>query len=180
MVEIVNIVAGGDLNRELDLEGLKSELASSETLSSEFSGEGTWQLIIRFEKQGTAILYRTGKYILRGGSEPQNMNNLKTSFLQTMRKVGVIHNINDAEYAIQNIVFLEELSFSVDLNEAVVQLGIENVEYEPEQFPGLIYRPEDFDLVMLIFSSGKIIITGSTLEKNAESAINALSTALVT
>jgi transcription initiation factor TFIID TATA-box-binding protein len=175
MVEMVNIVAGGDLNRELNLEAIKSELSSNETLSSEFSGGGSWQLLIQFEERGTVILYRTGKYILRGGSNFQNLRKLKIEFLQALEEIGAISDINDVSFNIQNIVFLEEFSSSINLNETVVQLGMENVEYEPEQFPGLIYRPEDFDLVMLIFASGKIIITGSTIEENVASAIKSLS-----
>lgn len=178
MVEIVNIVAGGDLNRELDLEAIKSELPSNERLSSEFSGGGSWQLLIRFEERGTVVLYRTGKYILRGGSSFQNINRLKSDFFQTLENIDAIPNSSSVSYNIQNIVFLEELGSSVNLNETVVQLGMENVEYEPEQFPGLIYRPVKFDLVMLIFASGKVIITGSTSEKNVVSAINFLNAEL--
>ena len=175
MAEMVNIVAGGDLNRELDLEAIKSELPNNKTLSSEFSGGGTWQLLLRFEERGTVVIYRTGKYILRGGSSFQNLRKLKEKFLQTLREIGAIYDIDDVSFKIQNIVFLEEFSSSINLNETVVQLGVENVEYEPEQFPGLIYRPENFDLVMLIFASGKIIITGSAIEENVANAIKSLS-----
>ena len=40
----------------------------------------------------------------------------------------------------------------------VVALRMEHVEYEPEQFPGLIYRGDTG--TALIFSSGKVILTG--------------------
>ncbi|HJK27144.1 MAG TPA: TATA-box-binding protein, partial [Methanocorpusculum sp.] len=39
-------------------------------------------------------------------------------------------------------------------------LSLEAIEYEPEQFPGLVYRIKDPKIVALLFSSGKIILTG--------------------
>jgi ribonuclease HIII len=53
----------------------------------------------------------------------------------------------------------------INLNKIVVTLNVENIEYEPEQFPGLVYRIKDPKIVVLIFSSGKIILTGG---KNLE------------
>jgi len=174
MVEIVNIVAGGDLNRELDLETVKSELSNTEGVSAEFSGEGHWQLLIRFGEGGMVILYRTGKYILRGGSSFQDLDILKNNFLNIFEDTPIVSDNGGLSYNIQNIVFLEEFDSSVNLNQVAIQLGMENIEYEPEQFPGLIYRPKDFEPVMLVFATGKVIITGSTSEKEAEDAVESL------
>ena len=58
-----------------------------------------------------------------------------------------------------------DLGKYINLNKIVVTLNVENIEYEPEQFPGLVYRIKDPKIVVLIFSSGKIILTGGkTLE----------------
>jgi transcription initiation factor TFIID TATA-box-binding protein len=48
----------------------------------------------------------------------------------------------------------------INLNKVVITLNLENIEYEPEQFPGLVYRIDDPKIVALLFSSGKIILTG--------------------
>jgi transcription initiation factor TFIID TATA-box-binding protein len=53
----------------------------------------------------------------------------------------------------------------INLNKVVITLNLENIEYEPEQFPGLVYRIRDPKIVALLFSSGKIILTGG---KNME------------
>jgi transcription initiation factor TFIID TATA-box-binding protein len=58
-----------------------------------------------------------------------------------------------------------DLGKYINLNKVVITLNIENIEYEPEQFPGLVYRVKDPKIVVLIFSSGKIILTGA---KNLE------------
>nr|AWM95337.1 putative transcription factor [uncultured microorganism] len=48
----------------------------------------------------------------------------------------------------------------MNLNALAIGLGLEQVEYEPEQFPGLIYRPESAEGVVLLFSNGRVVITG--------------------
>jgi len=53
-----------------------------------------------------------------------------------------------------------DLARYINLNKLVVTLNLENIEYEPEQFPGLVYRIKEPRIVVLIFSSGKLILTG--------------------
>jgi transcription initiation factor TFIID TATA-box-binding protein len=73
------------------------------------------------------------------------------------------------EIEIQNIVSTLKLENGIDLNHLVIDLGIENVEYEPEVFPGLVYKTEDGP-VALIFSSGKVVITGAVSTEEILSA----------
>ena len=51
---------------------------------------------------------------------------------------------------------------------------MENTEYEPEQFPGLIYRMEDPKVVILLFASGKLVCTGATKEEDVYDAVTKL------
>lgn len=60
-----------------------------------------------------------------------------------------------------NVVATYELGSRLELNTLVVYLGMEQTEYEPEQFPGVVFRPKDLDIVFLLFSSGKVVITGT-------------------
>jgi len=57
------------------------------------------------------------------------------------------------------------------LNAIAIGLGLENIEYEPEQFPGLVYRVDDPDVVVLLFGSGKLVITGGSNVTDAEDAL---------
>ena len=50
-------------------------------------------------------------------------------------------------------------------------LGLENIEYEPEQFPGLVFRMKDPKVVILIFSTGKVICTGARSKENVDQAL---------
>jgi transcription initiation factor TFIID TATA-box-binding protein len=53
------------------------------------------------------------------------------------------------------------LASEQNLNHVAVKLGLDQTEYEPEQFPGLIYRPKEHDCVLLVFGTGKVVISGS-------------------
>jgi transcription initiation factor TFIID TATA-box-binding protein len=54
-------------------------------------------------------------------------------------------------------------------------LGLDNVEYEPEQFPGLVYRIKEPKVAMLLFSSGKIVCAGAGSTEDASIAVEKLS-----
>ena len=62
--------------------------------------------------------------------------------------------------AVTNMVCSYDIGKYINLNKVVLMLNMENIEYEPEQFPGLVYRIPDPKVVALLFSSGKIILTG--------------------
>ena len=70
---------------------------------------------------------------------------------------------------IQNIVASAKLRANVDLERAAYEL--EGAMYEPEQFPGLIYRMRDPKVVLLIFSSGNIVCTGARKESQVKEAV---------
>ncbi len=63
---------------------------------------------------------------------------------------------------------------SSDLNVLAIGLGLEYTEYEPEQFPGLVFPPDDHPVVILIFASGKVVVTGAKNIDAAEKAFQSL------
>ena len=76
----------------------------------------------------------------------------------------------NSAFRIQNLVCTAELNKSLNLSALAIGLGLEVTEYEPEQFPGLIYRPENTSCIALLFATGRIVITGSSELKEAEEA----------
>jgi len=76
------------------------------------------------------------------------------------------------EVKTQNIVASADLKKELHLSTVAKGLLLHNVEYEPEQFPGLIYRMDDFGAVLLIFSSGKLVCTGAKKMEDVSSAID--------
>jgi transcription initiation factor TFIID TATA-box-binding protein len=77
---------------------------------------------------------------------------------------------------------MTELDQEVNLEALTISLGLENTEYEPEQFPGLVYRPPQLGATLMIFASGKVLIVGTTDKQTAlesfriaETSINEIS-----
>jgi transcription initiation factor TFIID TATA-box-binding protein len=79
--------------------------------------------------------------------------------IKSLKAAGV-DTFKEPKVAVTNIVCSYDIGKYINLNKVVITLNLENIEYEPEQFPGLVYRIKDPKIVALLFSSGKIILTG--------------------
>ena len=170
-LEVVNVVGSGDLGRELDLEQVTQDADVYETNYE----EGTGSVFLKVnEDLGLVILYRSGKYIVRGGKEFEKLNRTNEKFIETLTKLGILEESYDPSFEVNNLVFVGDLGDTVGLEALVIQLGLENAEFEPEQFPGLVYRPDNFNCVLLVFGSGKVSITGSDDIEEAIEAFNLL------
>jgi transcription initiation factor TFIID TATA-box-binding protein len=171
MVEIVNIVASGSLGIELDLENVYRDIGPiGEYDPNKYPG-----MYFRFEENAPLItLYRTGKYIVTGADSKEEAYSMRDRFLSLLAEREMIESPDDEWFRIQNLVCTAELGESLNLNALAIGLGLEKTEYEPEQFPGLIYRPSGADSVVLLFASGRVVITGSPDLDAAEQTFAAL------
>ncbi|NLO30668.1 MAG: TATA-box-binding protein, partial [Methanosarcina mazei] len=82
-----------------------------------------------------------------------------------------IKTIEDPQITVQNIVASADLHTILNLNAIAIGLGLENIEYEPEQFPGLVYRIDEPKVVVLIFSSGKLVVAGGKSPEDCERSV---------
>ncbi|MFC7028512.1 TATA-box-binding protein [Halomicroarcula sp. GCM10025324] len=171
-VEIANIVGSGDLGVELDLEALEGDLS---TPHLEYDPSNYHGLYIRLEEGGPLItVYRSGKYIISGCPSEAVLRTTNDGFLRTLTDLGVIEEAAETGFTVQNVVCTATLGEMVSLNALSIGLGLEVTEYEPEQFPGMVYRPEGIGAVMLVFANGKLVITGAKNVETAESAYDHL------
>ena len=76
----------------------------------------------------------------------------------------------DIDVDIQNLVVTHNYGSKLDLSELIITMPFDKTEYEPEVFPGLIYRIDDPKSVCLVFSSGKCVITGCKSMEEADEA----------
>ncbi|MEM4508698.1 MAG: TATA-box-binding protein, partial [Archaeoglobaceae archaeon] len=97
--------------------------------------------------------------------------------VKMLKEIG-ISVIDEPDVKVQNIVASADLGTDLNLNAIAVGLGLENVEYEPEQFPGLVYRLTDPRVVVLIFGSGKMVVTGGKSPEDAQKAVEKISNEL--
>ncbi|RLE75272.1 MAG: TATA box-binding protein [Thermoprotei archaeon] len=113
--------------------------------------------------------------VCTGAKSESEVNRAVNTIIRVLKKHGI--NIkNKPIVEIQNIVASANLKASVDLEKAARLL--EGAMYEPEQFPGLIYRMSEPRVVLLIFSSGKIVCTGARKEEEVNIAVNKIYTLL--
>lgn len=173
-VEVVNIAATGDLGVEIDIEQVVEDVDFEvANYDPEFNAA-----FLRFqEDEELVILYTSGKYILRGGDDFDRMHDINTRFLDALSNLGI--QIQNPEFDVKNVVCVGDLEQNVDLNTAILTLGMENTEYEPEQFPGLVYRPTESSCVLLLFSSGKVVIPGGSTKEAAQNAFELLRQKLI-
>lgn len=150
---VTNIVATVDLKREFDL----MELATSMP-ETEYDPEVSPFVLFR-GGSATVMIPRTGKLSVVGASTVQEIDTTLSILAERFNDIGI--QINILEPQIQNIVINGKLEQDVVLEAAVLELGMERTEYEPEQFPGVIYRIQE-NITILLFQSGKFVITGVT------------------
>ncbi len=172
-MEIVSTMGTGSLGRELDLETFVSELENHFGNHVDANFTSTGMATIRLEEDGPAYtVYRTGTFQIRGAETEDLLTEAADQFGDVMSEIGV--EVPEYEFRHATSVFMEDFDREVNLEALIIALGMEHTEYEPEQFPGLIYRPPEFEVTLLVFASGKVIIGGTTDRNEAASAIQHL------
>lgn len=172
MINIVNIVGSGALDVELNLKRLSDDICEPVARYDPNKYPGMY---LRFgEDEPLITVYRTGKYIITGADSEDELNLVRDRFLSFFVDIGVLEKPEDEWFSIQNYVCTGDLGGAQDLNALAIGIGLEKTEYEPEQFPGLIYRPDSNDCVILIFATGRVVITGAKEFKIAERSFKQL------
>lgn len=172
MIEIVNVVGSGALDVELDLKRLADDIDGP---AARYDLDKYPAMYLRFgDDEPLITVYRTGKYIITGADSDEELYSLRERFLTFFNDLGVVEKPEDEWFSVQNYVCTGDLEGAQNLNALAIGLGLERTEYEPEQFPGLIYRPDSGDCVVLIFATGRVVITGARECEIAEQAFNQL------
>jgi transcription initiation factor TFIID TATA-box-binding protein len=166
-IQVENVVASADIGQELDLETLATDLTASEFNPDNFPG-----LVYRSQDPKAAtLIFRSGKVVCTGANSVDDVTAALEHVFDELRDLG-IEVADTPEIEIQNIVSSGDLEHALNLNAIAIGLGLESVEYEPEQFPGLVYRLDDPNVVVLLFGSGKFVVTGGKHLDDAEDALN--------
>jgi transcription initiation factor TFIID TATA-box-binding protein len=161
------------LGTELDLPAIAISLEGAEYEPERFPG-----LIYRLKEPKTAtLLFRSGKVVCTGAKSVEQVKVAIDKVIKQLEKVG-IHIKTEPKIEIQNIVASSDLGQSINLNAIAITLGLERVEYEPEQFPGLVYRLDVPKVVLLLFGSGKLVCTGARKPQDVEDAVDKITVEL--
>lgn len=166
-VVLENVVASTRLAEDFDLEMIYSKLKGAEYKKKKFPG-----LVYRIEDPKAAFLiFTSGKVVCTGSKSIEKAHIAIIKLAKTLKEIGFEKTYLEPEICVQNIVASANLKTSLNLNAIAIAFGLENVEYEPEVFPGLIYRVETPKVVVLVFSSGKLVITGGKCENDCNEGL---------
>ncbi len=165
-IQIENVVASTAIADELDLAALSAALPESEYNPGQFPG-----LVLRLTEPKTAtLLFSSGKAVCTGGKTPGEVRHAIQTVADMAASAGAdVHEEPDIE--VQNIVASADLGTSLNLHAIALAIGLEKVEYEPEQFPGVVYRLREPRVVTLLFSSGRLVCTGARKHRQIEEAV---------
>jgi transcription initiation factor TFIID TATA-box-binding protein len=170
-VRIVNIVVSTSLEHDIPLEKMAATLSNTEYNPEQFPG-----LVIRIKEPKTsALIFSSGKVVSTGGKSILEVEQSLEKIKQTLTKINIKIEVTP-EINIQNMV--ASGSIGMDLNLNVLAMKLDNTEYEPEQFPGLVYKlggkKGAQKATFLLFSNGKIVCTGTKSEAEVYEAVHLL------
>jgi len=166
-VKIENVVASATLNQKIDLNAVVKGYPGVEYRPEQFPG-----LVFRLKRPKTAtLIFNSGKMVCTGAKSEKEARRAVMKVIRELKKSGIVI-VGKPELKIQNIVASANLGGIVDLERSAYALG--KTMYEPEQFPGLIYRMDDPKVVILLFASGKLVCTGAKKEEDVYRAVENL------
>jgi len=167
VIHIQNVVAAAALNQKVDLNAVVRSYPGVEYRPEQFPG-----LVFRLKRPKTAtLIFNSGKMICTGAKSEQEARRAVMTVVKELKKGGIII-ISRPDLKVVNMVASVSLGGRVDLELAVGKLG--KAMYEPEQFPGLIYRMDEPKVVILIFASGNLVCTGARKEQDVYDAVHKL------
>ena len=166
-INIENVVASATLHQNIDLNSIVRVFPGVEYRPEQFPG-----LVYRLKKPKTAtLIFSSGKMVCTGAKSERQARKAVMKVVDELKRNGIVI-LGKPEIQIQNIVASAGLGGYIDLEKSTYSL--KRTMYEPEQFPGLIYRMDDPKVVILLFASGKLVCTGAKKETEVHRAVTKL------
>ncbi len=162
-----NVVATASLRQHFDLNSIVRLVPGVDWRPERFPG-----LVYRLKQPKTAtLIFSSGKMVCTGAKSEQQAREAVMNVVDDRKKNGIAI-LGEPDIQVQNIVSSGGLGGTIDLEKSAHSL--KGAMYEPEQFPGLIYRMEDPKVVLLLFASGNLVCTGAKKEEEAPRAVTIL------
>jgi transcription initiation factor TFIID TATA-box-binding protein len=172
IINIENVVASATLNQKIDLNSVVKAFPSVEYRPQQFPG-----LVFRLKKPKTAtLIFGTGKMVCTGAKSERQAKRAVRKVVRELKNNGIVIR-RKPTIKVVNMVASASFGVRIELEKAVYRLG--RTMFEPEQFPGLIYRMEEPKVVILVFASGKIVCTGAKKEEEVYESVTKLRDQLV-
>jgi len=167
-IRIENIVASAALNVEIPLEKIVSKAEGMEYEPEQFPG-----LVYRLAKpKAAALIFGSGKIVCTGARSIKDVNAVFKKVVSIVERSGS-KVPKSFKIQVENIVASARLNAKLNLD--TIAFNLESSEYEPEQFPGLVYRMKNPKVAFLLFGSGKIVCTGARSVNDVSVAVKKVS-----
>src|SRR4030066_627160 len=167
VIDIQNVVSAATLKQKVDLNAVVKSFPGVEYRPEQFPG-----LVFRLKRPKTAtLIFSSGKMVCTGAKSGKESRRAIMKVVKELKKDGIII-VSNPDLKVVNIVASASLGGKVDLEKQVITLR--KTMYEPEQFPGLIYRMDEPKVVILIFASGSLGVTGAKKEQDVYDAVHKL------
>jgi len=166
-LKVQNIVATTSLGKPVSLTKLARTQSNTEYNPEQFPG-----LVLRIKKPKSAVLvFSSGNLVCTGTKSIAQVKEVIQQVIKHLRKINV--KITDKpKITVQNIVASGSINLNLNLN--LLTLTLDNTEYEPEQFPGLVYKLTEPTATFLLFSNGKLVCTGTKNRQQLEESMKLL------
>ena len=165
--KIQNIVATASLGKPVPLTKLARTQPNTEYNTQTFPG-----LVLRVKEPKSAVLvFSSGNLVCTGTKSVTQVNEVIQAVIKQLKKINV-KITTKPKITVQNIVASGEINLKLNLN--FLALEMENTEYEPEQFPGLVYKLIEPNATFLLFSNGKLVCTGTKNKKQLDESMSQL------
>ncbi len=166
-LKVQNIVATTSLGKPISLTKLAKTLVNTTYNPDQFPG-----VILRVKEPKSAVLvFSSGNLVCTGTKSIQQVKEVIDSVIRQLRRINV--RITDKpKINVQNIVASGSIDLMLNLN--LLALELENTEYEPEQFPGLVYKLDNPTATFLLFSNGKLVCTGTKTRQQLDESMTQL------
>ncbi len=166
-IKVENVVAFTSLGKDIALTTLVSKIEDVEYEPEQFPG-----VVYRIQSpRAAALIFSSGKIVCTGARSIEMAKEAMHKVVDRIRATGV-DLPTEFGIKVENIVASSKIDTNLNLEE--IAFALENAEYEPEQFPGLVYRIREPRVAFLLFSSGKIICTGAHTISDVQLALKKL------
>nr|pir TATA box-binding protein - Entamoeba histolytica [Entamoeba histolytica] len=157
--EIVNVVSRFQLGVKLELRKIVQKAINAIYNPKRFAGA-----IMRISSpKSTALIFQTGKIVCTGTRSIEESKIASKKYAKIIKKIG--YPIHYSNFNVQNIVGSCDVKFQIALR-TLVDSDLAFCQYEPEVFPGLVYRMASPKVTLLVFSTGKVVLTGAKDEES--------------
>ena len=165
--KVQNIVATASLGKPVPLTKLARTQPNTEYNPETFPG-----LVLRIKEPKSAVLvFSSGNLVCTGTKSIAQVKQVIQAVIKQLKKINV--KVKDKpKINVQNIVASGSINLMLNLN--LLALELENTEYEPEQFPGLVYKLVEPTATFLLFTNGKLVCTGTKNKKQLEESMKQL------